>query len=220
IEWSEKGLSFVPDHKDFNNSIYYAYFKSSGDVNLALEKSGLTTDDLEYDINYYTRQYDRLIPIVKEQTNYIGSQAGFEPPIYKLALIYFLSGNQELCKQYADSSVTVLLGLLEEIPDEDRFYSTLGRCYALAGKREEAIAYGEKALELKPVSMDAFQNPLREEDMMEIYVLIGDYDRAMDKMEYLLFIPSWLSRGRLIADPLFDKIRNLPRFQRIIESGI
>jgi TolB-like protein/Flp pilus assembly protein TadD len=220
IEWSEKGLSFVPDHKDFNNFIYYAYFKSSGDVNLALEKSGLTTGDLEYDINYYTRQYDRLIPIVKEQTNYIGSQFGFEPPIYKLALIYFLSGNQKLCKQYADSSVTVLLGLLEEIPDEDRFYSALGRCYALAGKREEAIAYGERALELKPVSMDAFQNPSREEDMMEIYVLIGDYDRAMDKMEYLLFIPSWLSRGRLIADPLFDKIRNLPRFQRIIESGI
>ena len=219
IEWCKKGLSFVPDHEGFNSYIFSANLKISGDINVAQEKSGLTSDDLEYDINYYTRQYERLIPVIKEQTNYIGSQAGFEPPIYQLALIYFLSGKQELSQQYADSSITFLLGLLEEIPDEDRYYSTLGRSYALAGKREEAIASGRKALELKPLSIDAFQNPDREEDMMEIYVLIGDYDRAMDKMEYLLSIPSWLSRGRLIADPLFDKLRNQPRFRKIIESG-
>jgi TolB-like protein/elongation factor P hydroxylase len=218
IEWNEKGLSYVPDHKAFRTDIFNAVFLSTGDVDLAYKKSGLAYNDVNYSLNYYSRQFDRIISLIKEQENYSGSQSIYEPPLYKLAKVYFLSGNQSLCKEYADSSISFLSDLIEEFPDEDRFYSTLGRSYALAGNKEEAIKCGEKALELKPLSMDAYQNPCREQEMMEIYILTGDYNRAMDKMEYLLSIPSWLSRGDLIADPLFDKLRDLPRFKKIVES--
>jgi hypothetical protein len=55
--------------------------------------------------------------------------------------------------------------------------------------------------------------------LMDIYILTGNYDLAMDKMEYLLSIPSYLSTGQLMIDPVFDSLRTLPRFQKIIDSA-
>ena len=40
----------------------------------------------------------------------------------------------------------------------------------------------------------------------------------MDEMEYLLNNPSWFSRGQLLTDPLYDRLRNLERFKEIISS--
>jgi len=45
------------------------------------------------------------------------------------------------------------------------------------------------------------------------------HDQDPDKIEYLLSIPSDLSVGQLMIDPIYYKLRNLPRFQKIIESA-
>jgi hypothetical protein len=42
---------------------------------------------------------------------------------------------------------------------------------------------------------------------------------ALDKIESLLSVPSWLSVGKLMIDPVFDNLRGLPRFQKIINSA-
>ena len=95
----------------------------------------------------------------------------------------------------------------------------MGKCYAFYGNVKEAIAYGKKAVDLKPMKLDALQNEIKEQDLMEIYIFTGYYELALDKIEYLLSIPGWLSVGILIADPAFDNLRSLPRFQKIIENA-
>jgi tetratricopeptide (TPR) repeat protein len=138
--------------------------------------------------------------------------------MYRIAKIYHLSGNKTLCKIYADSAITYLNEKLKEIPDDDRIYSTLGKCFAFSGNFKEAIACGEKAVDLKPLKLDTYQHTIKEQELMEIYLFTGKYDLALDKIELLLSVPSWLSIGDLIIDPIFDNLRSLPRFRKIIES--
>ena len=48
--------------------------------------------------------------------------------------------------------------------------------------------------------------------------MLNKYDLAMDKIEMLLSIPSNLSIGWMMADPVYEPIRNLPRFKKLAEK--
>ena len=149
----------------------------------------------------------------------MADESTYKTKTSELALIYYLSGNKSLCKIYSDSTITDLEQKLKDIPDDDRFYPPLGKCYAFNGNVKQAIASGKKAVNLKPIKLDAYQGAIKEQDLMEIYIFTGNYDLALDKIEYLLSIPGWLSVGRLIIDPVFDNLRSSPRFQKIIENA-
>ena len=219
--WARRGLSLIPDYENFKFILLNSLLKKTGDLKLAMNESGLEIEDIPSRIYYFTRQFDKLgeqINNFYKRDAYVGSQRGYTGPLYLKAVNYFMSGEKTLCKIYADSSIAFIKEKLKETPDEDRYYATLGKSYALSGNFTEAIACGKKAVELKPITLDAYQGPIREEDLMEIFILTGNYELAMDKIEYLLSIPSFLSPGILRIDPKFDNLRNLPRFQKIIKS--
>lgn len=219
-EWARRGLALIPDYESFKLILFNSLLSKTGDMKLAMDESGLKIEDVTM-ANYFTRQFEKreeiLFNLYKEDT-YVGDQFRYTPPVYLIAHNYHLSGNKALCMIYADSSVAFLRDKLKEIPDDDRYYATLGKSYALSGNYTEAFACGKKAIELKPVKLDAFQGPIREQEMMEIYLITGNYDMALEKIEYLLSIPSWLSPGILKIDPIFDNLRRLPGFKKIINS--
>jgi TolB-like protein len=219
IEYARQGLSLIPDYISFNYHILGGYLKKNGDMKTALKESGLEETDIQYEVYYYTRQYDKLIESISTDNSIQTDQMTYHPKTYELAFIYYLNSNKSLCKIYADSAITHLKGKINENPNDDRFYATLGKCYAFSGIVKEAITCGQKAVDLKPIKLDAYQGVGKEQDLMEIYIFTGNYDLALDKIEYLLSIPSWLSTGKLMIDPVFDNLRSLPRFQKIIDSA-
>jgi tetratricopeptide (TPR) repeat protein len=220
IEYARQGLSLIPDYRSFNKHIYDSYLKKTGDLKTALIESGLKEQEVQYDVYYYTRQYNKLIEFLTEAKPIItDDQYEYYPKTYLLALIHNLSGNTSVSKIYADSAIIHLKEQLKELPDDDRFYSTLGKCYALISNYKEAIAFGEKGVDIKPIKLDAYQGVYREQDLMQIYVLTGNYDKALDKIEFLLSIPSLAAIGDLLIDPIYDNMRSLPRFQKIIENA-
>ena len=219
IDCLKQGLSMVPDYKKFNRNIFRAFICKTGDLSTAMIESGLRENDIPYRVYYYTRQYDKLLEFIGNNFTLNSSQSYYHPKTYELARIYYLSGHNPQCKIYADSTITFLKDKIKENPDDDRLYATLGKCYAFNGDVSQAVAFGQKAVDLLPIEIDANQGAIREQELMEIYICTGKYDLALDKIEFLLSIPSRLNLGNLMIDPIYDNFRSLPRFQKIINSA-
>jgi TolB-like protein/Flp pilus assembly protein TadD len=219
IECCRLGLSLIPDYERFKNHIFSAYLDKTGDLMVALKESGLSEEDVQYSVYYYTRQYDKLTEFINKESTIVSNQFNYYTKTYEIAFIYYLSGNTSLSKIHADSAMIHLNEKIKENPNDERFYATLGKCYAFIGNEKEAIDCGKKAVDLKPVQLDAWQGAIKEQDLMEIYIFTGNYDMALDKIEYLLSIPSQLSTGILSIDPVYDNLRGLPRFQEISNSA-
>jgi tetratricopeptide (TPR) repeat protein len=215
---ARQGLLLIPDYKVFNNHVFKAYFNKTADLKMSLKESGLAEEDIQSTIYYYSRQYDKLLGLTMKDSTIETSQFDYLPKTYNIALIYYLSGNPSLCKIYADSAIVHLKEKIKEDPNDDRYYATIGKCYALIGNNQEAINCGKKAVNLKPMKLDAWQGVIKEQDLMEIYIFTGNYDLAMDKIENLLSIPSGLHKSNLSINPIYDPLRDLPRFQKILKT--
>jgi TolB-like protein len=219
IACARQGLSLFPDLKDFNYQIFYAYLYKSSDLKIALKESGLNENDFQYEMFYYTRQFNKCIEWIRKDTTIYLNQFYYNSKAQIFAFLYYLAGNKFLCRAYADSAIIDLKERIKEFPDDDRFYASLGWCHAFIGEYKEAIACGKKAVELKPVKLDAMQGANRENDLMGIFNWTENYDLALDIMEYLLSVPSDLHTGEIMINPLYDKLRDLPRFKEIINSA-
>ena len=100
---------------------------------------------------------------------------------------------------------------------EASLHSGLGRAYAGLGEAASAIAEGQKAIAMYPASKDAAEGPVKEENMANIYALLGDADHAIPILKRLLQIPyaGAITPALLRLDPVWDQIRNDPRFQEL-----
>ncbi|MEE8385161.1 MAG: tetratricopeptide repeat protein [Dehalococcoidia bacterium] len=125
-------------------------------------------------------------------------------------------GRRALSRVYYDSARTVLEARLQRNPESPNDHSLLGYAYAGLGRQEEAIREGRRAVDLLPVSKDAFNGPRHRERLARIYVLVREYDAAIDELEYLLSIPSLTSVPGLRLDPAWDPLRKYPRFQALV----
>ena len=96
-------------------------------------------------------------------------------------------------------------------------HASLGLAYAGLGEAASAIAEGQKAMAMRPTSKDPFEGPAIEENMAAIYALLGDADHAIPILKRLLQIPygGAITPAWLRLDPVWDQIRNDPRFQEL-----
>ncbi|UCC84454.1 MAG: hypothetical protein JSW46_05855, partial [Gemmatimonadota bacterium] len=69
--------------------------------------------------------------------------------------------------------------------------------YAGLGRKTEAIEEGRRATELMPLSRDAMNGSHRLIDLAEIYSMVGELDAAIEVLEEVLSVPSWMTVQRL-----------------------
>jgi len=100
---------------------------------------------------------------------------------------------------------------------EAELHSDLGRAYAGLGEAVSAVAEGQKGMAVDPTSQDPLDGPGEEYTMAQIYAFLGDADHAIPMLKRLLQIPAggWTTPGLLRLDPVWDQIRNDPRFQEL-----
>jgi serine/threonine-protein kinase len=130
--------------------------------------------------------------------------------------VYALMGRREQARAYFDSAGRFVLARLREHPDDARLHSALGLAYAGLGRKQEAIQEGQRGIELRPISKDAYQGYYRVWELARIYVMVGENDAAIDRLEYLLSIPGYVTPAWLRIDPAWAPLRSHPRFQKLV----
>ncbi len=134
------------------------------------------------------------------------------------AQIYGLMNQPDLERVHYDSARALVESKIEERPEDSRLHSALGIAYAGLGRKEDALREGTLAVELLPISKEAYRGAYRAIDLAQIYAMVGETDAAIDRLEHLLSIPGPLSVSLLRLDPIWDPLRDHPRFERVVQS--
>lgn len=101
-------------------------------------------------------------------------------------------------------------------PVDPAVHAALGWTYALLGEKTSAIASGERAVELLPVSADAMAGHSFLVRLAKIYAWTDEPYSTVKTIEKALAMPGWLSVSTLELDPDWDPIRADPRFQELL----
>jgi TolB-like protein/class 3 adenylate cyclase/Tfp pilus assembly protein PilF len=94
------------------------------------------------------------------------------------------------------------------------------------GDKALALALAEHAMAANPIEKDALDGPQPIEILARVAAQIGEPDRAIAALQKLLSIPYGgplaqnvpLTPALLRLDPMFDPLRNDPRFQKLVAS--
>jgi len=128
-----------------------------------------------------------------------------------------MRGDPPRTRAYAD---TARVALEEKLAAQDdaQLHVLLGTALAYLGRRDEAVREGRRAVEMMPISKEAFTGPYIQHQLARIFILVGEPEQALDQLEPLLRVPYLLSPGWLRIDPTFDPLRSNPRFQRLVAA--
>ena len=92
------------------------------------------------------------------------------------------------------------------------------------GDKAAALALSERAMAANPIEKDPLTGPWPLEILARVAAQMGESDRAIAALQKLLSIPDCgalaenipLTPALLRLDPMFDPLRNDPRFQKLI----
>ena len=105
---------------------------------------------------------------------------------------------------------------LRTTPDDPQRNLLYGVTLAYLGRKDEAIKAGERGLSLLPISKDAYTGPYFQHQLVRMYILLNEPEKALDRLEPLLRMPYDLSPAWLRIDPMFAPLKGNPRFERLI----
>lgn len=132
------------------------------------------------------------------------------------AFIYQHLNDNELALKEFNKAVAILEKKVIEVPDDPRYHNSLGLAYAGISLKELAIKEVKRAEELLPLSVDALYGIPAVMDLAIAYTMIGEFDLALDQIEYLLSFPNFLSTVWFEWDIRFSPLKTHPRFEELI----
>jgi TolB-like protein/Flp pilus assembly protein TadD len=142
----------------------------------------------------------------------------FDKPreLFEGAIYTFLNDKEKAASAF-ERARPIAEKALRESPDDASRHVTLGFVLAGLGEKELAIAEGKRAVQLLPESQDAFDGPKMTVALAQIYAWTGESDQALQLLDRSLSTPMGITVPFLKLDPMWEPLRNDPRFQALIE---
>src|SRR5438067_3090927 len=106
---------------------------------------------------------------------------------------------------------------LKESPDAEEMHVQLAKVLAHLGEKDAALAQARRATGLRPESKGAVGGAEIAAGVAEVHAILGDNDRAIEILDGLLSRPSAVTVQGLKVNPIWDPLRNDPRFQALID---
>jgi TolB-like protein/Tfp pilus assembly protein PilF len=114
---------------------------------------------------------------------------------------------------------------LKEQPENYFLIGDLALANMGSGDKAAALTLSERAMAAVPIEKDALAGPAPIEILARVAAQMGEPDRAIAALQKLLSIPyagpfpaGPLTPALLRLDPMFDPLRNDPRFQKLCED--
>jgi tetratricopeptide (TPR) repeat protein len=128
-------------------------------------------------------------------------------------------------QKYFQDAQSIWEDAVKEAPESALRHANLGLLYAFMGRKEDAIRQGQRAVELKPESTDAYDGALMSCYLALIYTRVGENDLAISLIERLLKTPGAVDSANYSITPNdlkyrweWDTLRNDSRFQKLLNQ--
>jgi serine/threonine protein kinase len=107
---------------------------------------------------------------------------------------------------------------VSQAPKDAGLLSSLAVLDALLNNKEAAISEAKRATEILPVSKDALDGPDVLINLAVVYAWSGQLDQAFAVLEPLTELPNGIFYGELKRDPLWEPLRQDPRYNRLLDK--
>src|SRR5438477_3807849 len=232
----DKALDITPG--DLNILVQKAAIaQAEGDLPRAsalLARLHFTADDIEgLETEVYQAILERrpapIIPRLKEILAKPDPASGY----FNGELRFWLGWAQEVAGDHAGAreswrqARSEMESFLKEQPDNYSLIGDLALINMGLGDKAAALALSDRAIAANPIEKDAVTGPVPIEILARVAARMGDPDRAIAALHKLLSTPYSgafgfgvpLTPALLRLDPMFDPLRNDPRFQKLAASS-
>ena len=166
------------------------------------------------------RRFAEALQLVKKMPKETvhGEGTAPTPKAFFEGILHFMLGEKDKARADFERARVIVEESVRDVPDDPGRHAQLGAIFAGLGRKEEAIREGKRAVELLPESKDAFEGPQVTIALAQIYCWTGEKEQALQLIERSLSTPNGINVPLLKLDPVWDPIRDDPRFKALIDK--
>jgi tetratricopeptide (TPR) repeat protein len=140
------------------------------------------------------------------------------PKSWYEGLVARAHGNIDTAQHAFEEARRVVEVDLAQWPDDMKAIMMLAFIHAALGRKEDAVREGRRAVELLPISKDAYDGPILATNLAAIYAQVGERDLALEQLATLVEVPNGPTPGTLRVEPEWDPLRGDARFEKIVAA--
>ncbi|NQV30896.1 MAG: hypothetical protein HQ508_08415 [Candidatus Marinimicrobia bacterium] len=133
------------------------------------------------------------------------------------ALYFRLDGQLDSSRHYYSLLLAKDKAAVGRDPDYWGNYLTLAVSQAGIGDIDGARKSIETLNSFKAVMSDAVTGNLIRDEMASLYIMIGEYEKALELMDETLAAPGEFCLALLLLEPVYDPLRELPEYKRMLK---